>query len=61
MKSQGFGTRAIHSGRESDGDNKAVVPPITLSTNYVLKSTDSHFVSFYQEQTFGNSEVIIND
>lgn len=43
---QGFGTKAIHVGQDSDPHSGAVVPPISLSTTFKQESIGVNKVTF---------------
>ncbi|KAI8084684.1 Cys/Met metabolism PLP-dependent enzyme-domain-containing protein [Halteromyces radiatus] len=51
-KTQGFSTRAIHTGQETDPSTDAVIPPITLSTTYRMPAAG--VVKKYDYTRLGN-------
>ena len=46
----GFGTRAIHVGSESNPETGAVIPAISLSTTYKQDGVGNHKVSDARSQ-----------
>ncbi|SAM07553.1 hypothetical protein [Absidia glauca] len=57
-RTQGFGTRAIHAGRETDASTGPVMPPITLSTNYVIPAPGTHPTYEYTRDSNPNRSII---